>query len=351
MISLNEGQRDLLLDYCFGCASEVNIEAARQLLSSNSGAVEFCEKLQHSLSLLKHLHNEDCPAHLVENTIDRLHRHHTALSSQERLAELLDAEQSRVITARPSFWRSLSEIATTAAAILIIAAVFFPVTTSMRNKARLIQCNANLSGIGQSISRYANDHSNALPAVATVAGAPWWKVGAKGEQNQSNTRHLWLLVKEKYAKPDRFTCPGRRCKKRPPLDQNMIAEINDFPSRKYIGYSFRLINDESGRKLVGQSVPIMADANPIFEGCVDRQLECYERREFNPVKLCAKLLQANSKNHRGKGQNVMFSDGSIRFMKNRMADELNDDIFTIKDRQTYRGVESPISAVDIFLVP
>ena len=350
MISLNEGQRDLLLDYCFGCASEENMEAARKLLSSNSGAVEFCEKLQHSLSLLEHLHSESCPEHLVENTIDRLQRHHAALSGHGRLTELLDAEQSRIVTARPSFWRNFSEVITTAAAILIVAAVFFPVTTNMRNKARLMQCSANLSGIGQSISRYANDNGNVLPAVATVAGDPWWKVGAKGKQNQSNTRHLWLLVKEKYAEPNQFTCPGRRCNKRPSLDRNTIAELNDFPSRKYVGYSFRLITSQSGRILAGRSVPIMADTNPIFEGCTNRQ-KCYEYREFSPVKLRAKLLKANSKNHRGKGQNVMFSDGSVRFMKNRIAGELNDDIFTIKGTQIYRGVESPNSATDIFLVP
>jgi hypothetical protein len=351
MITLNREQRDLLLDYYFNCASDEHTEEAKQLLSSHSGAVEFYEKLQHSLSSLGHLHSEQCPEHLAENTIDKLHEYHSKISGQERLEELLDAEQSKIVTTRQSFWRGLSEIAATAAAILIISGVFFPITRNMRDKARRIQCNANLAGIGQSITRYANDHGGVLPSVATAAGEPWWKVGEEGEQNHSNTRHLWLLVKQNYAQPDQFICPGRRCKKAAPLQQEMIARLNDFPSRKYVAYSFRLICDQSGRKLTLQqvSVPIMADANPIFEGCFKNK-DSLKRREFESIKLSDKLMRANSRNHRGKGQNVMFSDGKIVFMKNRAIDDL-DDIFTIKDRQTYSGVESPASEADIFLVP
>ena len=104
------------------------------------------------------------------------------------------------------------------------------------------------------------------------------------------------------------------------------------------------------KKLVGRRVPIMADTNPVFEGCTDRP-GCYERREFETVKLSDKLLRANSRNHRGRGQNVMFSDSSILFMKKRVIEASTDDIFTIKVRQIYRGVESPTSAADVFLVP
>ena len=350
MILLNKEQRDLLLDYYFRCVSDEHTIEAEQLLASHGGAVEFYEKLQHSLSVLDHLHSEKCPEHLADITVDRLHKHHVASSSQDRLEELLDAEQSRVVTARPSFWRNINEIAVTAAAILIIAGIFFPVTTTMRFNARRTQCEANLAGIGQSITSYADDHDGALPAVATAAGAPWWKVGAKGTQNQSNTRHLWLLVKENYATPGQFACAGRRCKKRQPLDEAAIAKLNDFPSKKYITYSFMLINDAGQRKLIAGRAPLMADANPIFEGCTS-QPDCYERNEFDPVKLSVKLQRVNSKNHRGKGQNVMFSDGSIRFMKTRKIEGSTDDIFTIKDKQTYRGVESPASTADIFLVP
>lgn len=349
MISLNREQKDLLLDYYFSCASDEHTEEAKQLLSSHSGAVEFYEKLQHSLSLLGHLHSEGCPEHLAESTVDRLHEHHVRTSGQERLEELLGAEQSKVVTAGPSFWRSFSEIAATAAGILIIAGVFFPVTRNMRYRARLVQCNANLAGIGQSINRYANDHAGAIPSVATVAGDPWWKVGAEGEQNHSNTRHLWLLVKQNYIQPNQFTCPGRRYKKVSPLQQEMIAGLNDFPSRKYVTYSFRLIHEQDGRKLATQRIPIMADANPLFENCPESE-DCYKHREFEPIRLSDKLMRANSKNHRGKGQHVMFSDSSTVFMKNRIIDN-SDDIFTIKDKRTYRGVESPSSAADIFLVP
>lgn len=348
MISLSKGQRDLLLDYYFDCASDEHGEEAQRLLSAHHGAAEFYGKLRHSLSMLGHLDSEACPEHLASTTVDKLYEHHIASSGQERLKELLGAEQSKGVTARPSFRRNLFEIVATAAAILIIAGIFFPVTRNMRNNARLIQCKANLAGIGQGITKYAKDHEGSLPSVATAAGDPWWKVGATGEQNQSNTRHLWLLVKENYAEPGQFICSGRHSRKLQPLDQAMIAQLDDFPSRQYVNYSFSLIRN--GRKLVGLRIPLMADTNPVFEGCADEQ-DCYMRKEFKLVTLGDKLLRANSKNHRGKGQNILFSDGSIIFIEKRTIEGSSDDIFTIKDKQTYRGVEVPVSPADIFLVP
>ena len=85
MISLSRDQRDLLLDYYFSCASDEHVIEAKQLLISHAGALEFYQKLEHSLSLLGHLHDEPCPEHLAENTVDKLHAHHVATSSQDRL--------------------------------------------------------------------------------------------------------------------------------------------------------------------------------------------------------------------------------------------------------------------------
>jgi hypothetical protein len=58
----------------------------------------------------------------------------------------------------------------------------------------------------------------------------------------------------------------------------------------------------------------------------------------------------NSINHRGQGQNVMSSDGMAKFFTERLFDQ-NDDIFTVKELDTYRGTETPTSETDVFLVP
>jgi len=65
-------------------------------------------------------------------------------------------------------------------------------------------------------------------------------------------------------------------------------------------------------------------------------------------------MRANSRNHRGRGQNVLYSDGSVRFIKIRLV--ANDDIFALSDGMC-RGDELserevlPTHEADIFLAP
>ena len=55
--------------------------------------------------------------------------------------------------------------------------------------------------------------------------------------------------------------------------------------------------------------------------------------------------------HGGKGQNVLFNDGSIRFIKTPVLDENNDNIWTANNIEDYQGTEAQQSATDAFLTP
>jgi hypothetical protein len=69
------------------------------------------------------------------------------------------------------------------------------------------------------------------------------------------------------------------------------------------------------------------------------------------LRLDARLLKVNSVNHKRKGQNVLFSDGSVKFVKTRLVGANNDDIFTLRDTQLYQGCEVPTCDTDDFLAP
>lgn len=345
MLSLNTEQRALLLDYCFGCVSDAQADEARVLIAGHGGASDFYERLCHSLGALDHLgDDESCPDHLAECTFSKIAEHDAATAGT--LGELLEAEQSKVATTRPSFWRSFAEVAAVAAAILIFSGVYVPFTRNMRANSQAQQCRANLAGINQAFIRYADDHENALPAVAVAAGAPWWKVGAQGDENQSNTRHLWLLVQDRYVEPEQFVCAGRTEGRAVQLDRSLVKKYKDFPQRRYITYSFKFICDQNRKGWPEEATVLMADRNPVFES-----IDCSEKK-FTPVKLSDKLMSVNSRNHRGAGQNVMFSDGSVRFVKQRTVGIANDDIFTVQQAlDSYQGVEVPSGEMDTFLVP
>jgi len=352
MDTLTKEQRDILLDYYFECANQKETDTAKELLEYHKGAIEFYNKLHHSLSPLEHLDHEthaNCPDHLVEKTLERLYTHVTETTDSSQLEKLLRAESEKVVTKRPSFWRNFAQATAIAAGVFIIASLFVPVTRQMRAQAIKTACQANLAKIAQGITQYADEHDGFLPAVATKAGSPWWKVGSTQPENQSNTRHLWLLVKQNYLQPNIFVCPGSSKGKMLQLDRAQIAQLSDFPDRQYITYSFKLICDPNKAARPNSRTPLMADANPIFETCLKNK-NCLSKTEFEPVTLSERLLRVNSSSHRRKGQNILFSDGAANFFTERIFEQ-NDDIFTVKNLNIYRGTETPGSEADVFLVP
>jgi hypothetical protein len=83
-------------------------------------------------------------------------------------------------------------------------------------------------------------------------------------------------------------------------------------------------------------VPFVADPNPSFEG-----------GRF----VGADQLDINSRAHRGRGQNVLFNDGSIEFMPTPVYDRHRDNIWQAGDIYDYTGTETQSSVTDAFLIP
>lgn len=342
MTPLNNEQKTLILDYCLGLTSTQEAVEAEQLISSNEQAAKLHSAFKVSVAPLDSLEPELCPDELVESTILRLNN--CARSSHLQLEELLAAEEARTPTVAISFWGNIGRRLAMAAVFIIVGTVVLSTMNFLRYKSRLQQCQMGLMQIGQGIKNYSSDHDGRLPAVAMAEGAPWWKVGDKGSENQSNTRHLWLLVKGDYVQPVSFLCPGRKHKV-VAIDLSEVKNYSDFPTRGHITYSFKIgCNKSAGRKLAGRRV-LMSDLNPLFERLPQSYADPFNLR---PDKS---LLKRNSANHKRHGQNVLFCDGGVEFKKTRSVGPSQDDIFTLQDVDTYQGVEVPAFEADDFLAP
>ena len=286
------------------------MELARELIATDTEAADMYENLQYNFGCLDALEIEACPDSLVESTIDRLilaaaeaelAEETTQVPSNEIVAgtdinQLLAVEQQKrgetVPVYKPhfSFWR-VAEIMSVAAMLLIIFNTVFPAFSSIRQKQYKTVCAANLGAVAQGIESFRNSNDGRMPYVSMSDDAPWWKVGCQDGENQSNTRHYWLLVKGDYVNAANFVCPGREGSVPLKLSSDKIEELCDFPSRDNVSYSFRLTTEDVASRRAAQVISvIMADRNPIFENISAK----YDQDLFGKIALNETLLKKTS---------------------------------------------------------
>jgi len=346
MTPLSRDELELIFDYCLGVATAEQLEQCRQLIANKPEAADFFSKVQQSISPLDNWVVENCPEDLVERTIAHVNDH--AQASQQRLEQLIAEQKTSEPSARETIWGDIARRLAMAAVFMIVGGILlsvWPAINHARSKARQVQCQAQLGRIWQGINNYSSDYGGRLPAVATSAGSPWWKVGYQGKENVSNTRHIWLLSKGGYVKPGDFICPGIKMASLEPISLAQARRLHDFPDRRYISYSLRLICGQPKKVSELGNRVIISDMNPLFETLPS---------DFNQtlkLKLDDKLLGLNSINHKRRGQNVLFGDGAVKFIKTRQVDITNDDIFTLRNQNVYEGVEVPTCESDAFLAP
>lgn len=342
MSPLSNKQKQLLFDYSIGLTSEEQTTEAETLISENKEAVEIHSKLKASLAPLESLEPQVCPDDLVEHTIHYVDQH--ADASQQQLEQLLAIEQTKRAPIKIGFWRNLTEMAAIAASVMLLAGILVPTLGFARQKYWQKKCGMQLSNFFQGLSNYISDHDGRQPSIATTAGAPWWKVGYQGQENQSNTRRIYLLVIDSYVSPSDFICPSNKASRNLQIESSKVRTYKDFPDRNYVTYSFQIScsQTQSGKLLCRK--PIMADLNPLFE-----ELPTYDS-QFK-VRLDKRLLTINSSNHNSRGQNVLFGDGRVEFRTTRYTGITQDDIFTLQDTDIYQGVEVPSCETDFFLAP
>jgi hypothetical protein len=346
MSPLNNQHKHLIFDYCIGLTSEEQTAEAQILISSNDEAAEIHSNLKAALAPLASLQPETCPDELAERTILRLNN--AERSSRLRLQQLLAGEQDRDVVLKGTFLHKLGKIAgkiaVAAAVFLVMLAAFQSSSNFARQQYGQYRCRAQLGNIFRGLDNYIDDNDGKLPALATTQGAPWWKVGYQGQENHSNTRCMWLLVKGGYVEPTNFVCPGRKQKLVIRFESSQVKFYNDFPGRQHITYSIRICCENPTVDSLSKKV-LMADLSPLFEDLPQDLSQPFNKE------VDEDLLNHNSINHNYRGQNILMGDGSSRFQRSRLLGITRDDMFTLQNIHSYNGTERPTSEADNFLAP
>jgi hypothetical protein len=335
MSSLNNEQKQLLFDHCIGLTKEEHFEKAESLISRNEEANLLYSKMKAVFAPLSYVKLENCPDDLVEMTFSKIRN---IPVPDKQLTELLAAERNKRVPVKIGFFRNFSEVAAIAASILIITGILVPTFGYARQKYLQQRCEASVGDIYNGYLNYVYDHDGKAPTVARATGANWLKAS---NETESNTSHMYLLVTGNYVQPDKFICPSkRRCSADKAQYKTYLAnyqQYKDFPDRAYVTYSFA-IGCQNG-KLSCRRV-LLSDSNPIFDNLPENTLTVVLKKE---------QLIINSFNHNNHGQNVLFGDGCVDFMKTRKIG--SDDIFTLDEYDIYKGTETSTCSKDQFVAP
>lgn len=347
MNPLTNRQKELIFNYCMDLTSKEEAAEAEALISANEEASGIHLNLKSTLSPLNSLKSESCPDELAQITVWRLKN--AANASQRRLDELLTNEQSRIIPYKRLHWSELGKRLAIAAVFLIVSSVLFTsfkaITGYARHISRREQCKVKQASIFEGLSNYISDHDGKQPFVSTANGAPWWKVGDQGSENQSNTRHMYLLVREGYVNINDFICPGCKGVQNLQFTPDEIKSFKDFPHRNLVTFSLKINSGTSANERLQCRKVILADRNPLFETLPENYNKPFR------IRLNKKLLTANSNNHNSQGQNVLYGDGRVEYLKTRHIGISDDDIYTLQDTDIYLGYEVPSRETDFFLAP
>ena len=348
MTQLNDQQRQLLLDHSLGMTSERETDEAQRLLATNAEAAQLGEIFRSALSPLESVPPEPCPEELAERTVLRLKQQAQADAGSGKLQQLLEAELSEPRRIRVPLWRNWSEVVVAAAAVALFVSLILPALGLTRQKYWQMRCGSQLAGIYNGLAGYVSDHDGMLPAVTLTPGGPWWKIGNPGQEDVSNTRRGWLLVRQRYVQPGRFICSARRVTRQPDLSALQIEQYNDFPNRRYIHFSIRISCPDARERCAEVRRVIMADLNPLSEMLPE------DHSSTVNIELSEILLTSNSRNHNSRGQNVLYSDGTVEWTKRRTQRGSDDDFYTVQAMscgQFVRGCEVPDCEKDTFLAP
>jgi prepilin-type processing-associated H-X9-DG protein len=231
-----------------------------------------------------------------------------------------------------------------------------------RETANRVKCASNLRQIGQAMLLYANDNGGHYPRVTYVAGPepqPVWGTGAANKEpmtgvEPNDVTAVWfLLLRTQDITSEVFACPSSNVEKdvfgggtNGPLDRANFTDV-----KKNLSYSVHNPYVRDGvipagdtsywTTSMGAEFAVAADISPGVAGGGNVLVVT--------VKSSAKdMRQANSQNHDGDGQNILYGDGHVAWESNPLVGVERDNIFTTRDG---RVAASPVDVNDSVLLP
>jgi type II secretory pathway pseudopilin PulG len=266
---------------------------------------------------------------------------------------------------------TLAELVVVVAVMTFLAGVLMPGLRSPRERAIRLVCQTNLRGIGKGMIAFAAGNGGVFPR-AGGPGATWTPYGTihswYGRPNFSEdeafdiirdasgeitvpgeatiTSSFYLLIKHAMAKPKRFVCPGdkgaqafditktREWRTQLVRQGRGLEDVFDFGTR--YGGVFPGVHCSYAYHMpyrAGPFVPSFA----ILDWSHPRSPVAADRNPHLDENAVAPEIHSNSMCHGGRGQNVLYKDGSVRFETGVTVGLGGDNIYTYGEAEPSSG--------------
>ena len=209
--------------------------------------------------------------------------------------------------------------------VLVMCAILFGVVVPTfigrsREQGNRVKCASNLRQIGQGIQMYANENKGNFPRAlydgvggtpteytAPLFGNPFLP-GGPGPNDV--TAALFLLLRTQDLTSEVFVCPSSQCDRWDYAGRQVTA-VSNFPSRQYLSYSY--VNPYPTPEVVAKGFKLNYTLTSDFAIAADMNPGAPAVVTAAPNWSKKQMATANSRNHNGDGQNVLYADGHVEF--------------------------------------